>query len=210
MPFLCDYANTCSSSPSPAPSPSTVEIPVGGIIMYSGSIGTDGTLEVSGIKWALCDGNNGTPDLRSKFIIGAGANGAAVVLNDTGGSHPVTKDASSSKLEMLIDDFPSHVHGATFQGKPHSHTGVTGDNNQEFGIPVGPSGSDASGIVNENYTPNIQDKGTTFFVSPQHTHNIPADTADGTVTIDAAPVNGEKSVDYLPPSYALYYIMRIS
>ncbi len=23
--------------------------------------------------WALCDGNNGTPDLRDKFIVGAGA-----------------------------------------------------------------------------------------------------------------------------------------
>lgn len=30
--------------------------------------------------WALCDGNNGTPDLRNKFIIGAGDTYA---VNDT-------------------------------------------------------------------------------------------------------------------------------
>lgn len=39
-------------------------IPVGGIILWSGS--------VAGIPsgWALCNGSNGTPDLRERFVIG--------------------------------------------------------------------------------------------------------------------------------------------
>ena len=41
-------------------------IPVGGIIMWSGSTGTIPA------DWALCDGSNGTPDLRGKFVLGAG------------------------------------------------------------------------------------------------------------------------------------------
>ena len=45
--------------------------------------------------WIICDGNNGTPDLRDKFIVGAGstyavdANGGAAVHNHafTGNGH---------------------------------------------------------------------------------------------------------------------------
>ena len=41
-------------------------VPIGGIIMWSGSIASI----PSGYK--LCDGNDGTPDLRDRFIVGAG------------------------------------------------------------------------------------------------------------------------------------------
>lgn len=44
--------------------------------------------------WALCDGNNGTPDLRNRFVIGAGDTYAP---GDSGGSinhtHEFTSDA---------------------------------------------------------------------------------------------------------------------
>lgn len=36
-------------------------IPTGGIIIWSGSAVPDG--------WALCDGTNGTPDLRGRFVL---------------------------------------------------------------------------------------------------------------------------------------------
>jgi hypothetical protein len=36
--------------------------------------------------WALCDGNNGTPDLRSRFIYGAGADGSSKSTLGTGWS----------------------------------------------------------------------------------------------------------------------------
>lgn len=41
-------------------------VPNGAIIMWSGSVATipDG--------FSLCDGTNGTPDLRNRFVIGAG------------------------------------------------------------------------------------------------------------------------------------------
>jgi hypothetical protein len=42
-------------------------IPVGGIIMWSGSIASIPT------GWALCNGSSGTPDLRDRFIVGAGS-----------------------------------------------------------------------------------------------------------------------------------------
>lgn len=61
------------------------------VVMWSGSIGSIPA------GWALCDGNDGTPDLRDKFIIGAGS-----TLNpgDTGG-------AVSHTHEFTL---PEHTH----------------------------------------------------------------------------------------------------
>ncbi len=53
------------------------EISTGMIVSWSGSI----VSIPSG--WALCDGNNGTPDLTDKFIPGAGD---TYTVNDTGGA----------------------------------------------------------------------------------------------------------------------------
>jgi hypothetical protein len=47
-------------------SPSVSPIPSGSIIMWSGSIGAIPT------GYVLCNGSNGTPDLRDRFIVGAG------------------------------------------------------------------------------------------------------------------------------------------
>jgi hypothetical protein len=63
-----------------APMPSLVlndMIPIGGIIQWSGSI-----LSIPS-NFQLCDGTNGTPDLRDKFIVGAGSTYA---VDDAGGA----------------------------------------------------------------------------------------------------------------------------
>ena len=56
---------------------STGTIPIGGIIIWSGSTGSvpDG--------WALCNGSNGTPNLQDRFVVGAGSGYA---VDATGGS----------------------------------------------------------------------------------------------------------------------------
>jgi len=56
---------------------STGIIPIGGIIIWSGSTGSvpDG--------WALCNGSNGTPNLQDRFVVGAGSGYA---VDATGGS----------------------------------------------------------------------------------------------------------------------------
>ena len=44
----------------------TVGLPAGAIVMWSGSL--DAVPE----GWVLCDGDNGTPDLSGRFLVGAG------------------------------------------------------------------------------------------------------------------------------------------
>jgi|TARA_R110002126_G_scaffold188974_1_gene337303 hypothetical protein len=56
--------------------PSVSAVPAGGIIMWSGSIGSIPS------GYYLCDGTNGTPDLRDRFVVGAGSSYA---VGNTGG-----------------------------------------------------------------------------------------------------------------------------
>ena len=56
------WVNATGRSPS-----GSADVPIGGIIMWSGSSDKLNTY----FNWKLCDGNNGTPDLRNQFIIGA-------------------------------------------------------------------------------------------------------------------------------------------
>ena len=76
-------------------------IPVGGIIMWSGTIANIPT------GWALCDGTTGTPDLRDRFIVGAGN---AYSPGNVGGANSITLD---------ITQIPSHNHTITDPGHFH-------------------------------------------------------------------------------------------
>ena len=76
-------------------------IPVGGIIMWSGSIASIPT------GWALCNGSSGTPDLRDRFIVGAGNNYSVAGVGGT----------TDSQL-------PAHTHNVT-NGSANSFTAVT-------------------------------------------------------------------------------------
>lgn len=69
-------------------------LPSGIICLWYGSI-----LSIPG-GWLLCDGSNGTPDLRDRFIIGAGG---AYAVDGVGGAqqhnHTFTSDGHYHTLE---------------------------------------------------------------------------------------------------------------
>ena len=92
-------------------------IPKGGIIIWSGSANDIPT------GWVLCDGSNGTPDLRDRFVLGAGNNYA---VGSTGGEATHT---------LTIDEMPKHNH--TTQWKNYTGGGGSG-----FTDPVNPETGD--------------------------------------------------------------------
>lgn len=80
--------------------------PVGAIIMWGGNINEIPT------GWKLCDGTNGTPDLRSRFVVGYNPSEADYnAIGKTGGA----KDVTLTEAQM-----PSHGHTTELAGG-HAH-----------------------------------------------------------------------------------------
>jgi hypothetical protein len=77
------------------------------ILIWSGSIG-----QISSIAggWVLCDGSNGTPDLRDRFVIGAGN---AYSVAQTGGSADSIVVSHTHTATSVVTD-PGHKH--TYNG----------------------------------------------------------------------------------------------
>ena len=112
-------------------------VPSGGIIIWSGAANAIPT------GYVLCDGNNSTPNLQGRFIVGYSSNGDYPV-NGTGGSETV----SLTEAQM-----PSHVHHiyiATDSSGPYGHAYASGNNNSQGAIATTSKGS---GNAHENRPP---------------------------------------------------------
>ncbi len=86
-------------------------VPKGVINMWSGSV------DDIPLGWQLCDGTDGTPDLRGRFIVG---------YSDTDSDYGTIGATGGEKLHTLtIDEMPSHNHGGTLTSSnagAHTHT----------------------------------------------------------------------------------------
>lgn len=69
-----------------------VKAPIGTIVIWSG------TAEDIPSGWALCDGQDGRPDLRDKFVLGAGEN------------HPAGSGGGSETVTLKVEEMPEHLH----------------------------------------------------------------------------------------------------
>jgi hypothetical protein len=76
-------------------------IPSGTIVLWSGSIGSIPS------GWLLCNGSSGTPDLRDRFVVGAGTTYA---VDATGGSANATLPSHTHTATSAVTD-PGHSHG---------------------------------------------------------------------------------------------------
>ena len=93
------------------------EFPKGLIVMWSGDISKipDG--------WALCNGTQGTPDLRGRFIIGTNPNNnrnSTFMVNEMGST------GGSEKHTLTIDEMPSHDHMWAFGCDTNGGAGING------------------------------------------------------------------------------------
>ena len=127
-------------------SKTVASVPSGLISMWSGSIASIPS------GWSLCDGSNGTPDLRDRFVIGAGS-------THTPGATGGNKDAivvSHTHTATVTD--PGHTHEVQFTlqtGGPGSFEriqnyttgtpGIYGTSGKTTGITVANSTTGASG-----------------------------------------------------------------
>lgn len=100
-------------------------VPSGLISLWSGSTASIPT------GWVLCDGNNSTPDLRNRFIVGAGDTYAV--------------DATGGSANAVI---VSHTHTVTDPGHNHSVPNSGSQNNSfDSGTTVGDDTTGTSGTA---------------------------------------------------------------
>ncbi len=135
--------NVLTSNGSAWISSGAAYVPSGGIIMWSGSIASIPS------GWYLCDGLNGTPNLRDKFVVGAGTTYAVA---DTGGSPNA----------IVV----SHTHTATVTDPGHNHTFTSPTSYLEAPVagagnnPLGPSTTDTTGTNTTGITVGISTTGS--------------------------------------------------
>ena len=118
-------------------------VPSGIITLWSGSIASVPT------GWVFCNGANSTPDLRDRFVVGAGTTYA---VGATGGANTVTLDATM---------IPSHTHTVTTTGT----TAAAGDHTHTF------SGTSSGQSVSHTHTATVTD--------PGHTHTTGGNNTSG-------------------------------
>lgn len=85
------------------------------IAMWSGSIATIPT------GWYLCNGSNGTPDLRDKFVIGASADSGGLAKTNVTAAYTQT---GGTKDAITV----SHTHTITDPGHLHTQGAIRSDN----------------------------------------------------------------------------------
>lgn len=172
-------------------------IPSGCILLWSGLIAAIPA------GWYLCNGLNGTPDLRNTFVIGAysdqtiaGSNTAAVTLPGLTGSQ--LKSGGSANSDVI-----SHT---------HTYSTTTGSNgNHRHGLFGGTGGSTAvlgvnaaviSGLANYTSQGRYVYSYSGYDIMEEagsHTHSVSGTTASS----GSSGTNAN-----LPPYYALAYIMK--
>uniref|UniRef100_A0AAU6W0U9 Tail fiber protein n=3 Tax=unclassified bacterial viruses TaxID=12333 RepID=A0AAU6W0U9_9VIRU len=151
--------------------------------------------------WAICDGQNGTPDLRSRFIYGAGlTHGPASV----GGNTAHTHGAEVYGTALTEAQMPSHRHAVMASTDPiwaraaapdSVPPGVGNVAGRWPGLATPYVGSGAAG---QSWTYNdIEPKNGSPFLSnaggnQAHTHGV-----------------GVAGSEHMPPFVALYFIMRL-
>lgn len=189
-------------------------VPSGTIVMWHGEIAD------IPVGWNLCDGSNGTPDLRDRFVYGAGGDknpgdtfgtaDASLTVSSAGGhTHTGSSTSAGSHSHnvqahaLSIGEMPAHNHG----GGSHSHGGITRDSSNDPYVvySTGSTGTDFhqednSGTIinteggNMGHSHGMDSAGS-------HTHTMNLDEAgDHTHTITG---------DVSPPAYALAYIMKV-
>jgi microcystin-dependent protein len=162
-------------------------VPIGGIIMWNGAANN----VPSG--WHLCDGTGGTPDLRGKFILGAGNTGSSFVPGNTGGSQTQTLGANNvpahrHTFKDTVFSEAANVYDRNYMGNPEGYPGSDSTGYDSFTSPSGRNGRGANGSDTDN----------SYFWIKRYTDNQYGNAS-----------GGADAFSIMPPYYALAYIMRL-
>jgi hypothetical protein len=199
-----------------------VSIPAGLITMWSGSIAS-----IPG-GWALCNGASGTPDLRDRFILGAGGTRAVATTGGSADAIAVAHTHTYSATTGNQSADHTHAFSATTGGQSanHSHSGSTDGVGNHSHSQVGvnnlqtASGGSGAGWASGQTTSTggagaHSHSFSTGGVSSDHSHNVSGSTGgmstshNHTVSGTTASTGSAGTNANLPPFFVLAYIMKL-
>ena len=197
--------------------------PSGGIIMWSGAENAIPS------GWVLCNGSNSTPDLRNRFVVGAGT-GSNYSVGDTGGSNDATLVSHShGNGNYGTNNTGGHSHGGnTGNSGNHAHgggnyiTNTTGSHSHRWGTDdnLGANGgnnnpdanggqawkawTDSAGDHYHNVNGNSQSEGDHSHSFNTNNNGDHSHSVNGNSSTQGSSATGANR----PPYYALCYIMK--
>jgi hypothetical protein len=157
---------------------SDASIPSGLIAMWAGVLANIPN------GWHLCDGLNGTPDLRSKFIKGSAAGAESGV---TGGAASVSYTPQGSNSGAAVS---AHSGTAVADHPSHTHTGASAGTTPKLF-----TSNTSSGVPGISGGPSVT---LTHTVTQPANHTVTQPTFAGT----------QASIATEPPYYSLAFIMK--
>jgi len=156
-------------------------LPKGSIIMFHG--------ENIPVGWALCDGNEGTPDLRGRFIVGVGKNANKENKVKDEREYVYKEEGGANAVALSVDEMPKHSHSVNLTDSKIYRW------DQSFaGSGSGKYLRTLIQIYNENHK-ELKDK-----------YNNRYEKIEGVNTKYSGSDNAHEN---RPPYYALYYIMKL-
>jgi hypothetical protein len=187
------------------------ELPQGGIIMWHGTLAN-----IPG-GYTLCDGNNGTPNLLDKFVIGV-AN-AVTDPGSTGGSYSLTLTEAQLPVHTHIAEAVaahSHAGSSADSDGSHGHTASsnsTGSHQHSYdrlggGGDVQSGGSYSYGSVNTGSAGNHSHT-ITVNSGGSHTHTLSVAADGGHTPVIGNTGSGSAITLPKPEYYALAFIMKL-
>lgn len=184
-------------------------LPVGTIVIWSGSVANIATS--FGSSWALCNGQNGTPNLTDRFIIGAG------------NSYAVGAAGGTTTYSLSVANMPSHSHGVNDPGHAHGvadpgHAHGVYDPGHAHSIPAGgwgQAGQDNGGITGisgpnqygSRAAQSTNGAGTGIGIYGSGTGIGIYGSGTG---ISLTATGSGASFSVIPPFYALCFVMKVA
>jgi microcystin-dependent protein len=178
----------------------------GMIIIWSGSTGSIPS------GWVLCNGSNSTPDLRDRFIVGAGNSYA---VDATGGASTVT--LTTAQLAAHGHTTDNHTHSFDAGNHTHSFSGSGSSDhshsfNWQYGAPPYHSTANMATKGSHKATNTLGNSNTgnaTVSLSVSgNTGNGAVSGNTGSTSITTNNTGSGSSHENRPPYYALCYIMK--